>query len=133
VVGSVEEGVVEGKKDSWLLEPGESNLYLGVEGRDDERGGTTVSLGVIRRLNVEVGGIEIGEEGRRFRSGRGASSDDIDDSSLHDRDSAGSVAVKVNFLSSGLLDSEDLSAGATTSLRLFASLWASLRVAFEPE
>ena len=132
MAGSVEEGVVEGKKDSWLCEPGESTLYFGVEGRDDERGGA-VSLGVVRRPNVEVGGIEIGEEGRRFRSGRGTSIDDIDDSSFHVRDSAGSVAVKVNFVSSELADNEDLSAGATTSLRLLASSWASLRVAFEPE
>ena len=123
---------MEGKKDSWLCEPGESNLYLGVEGRDDERGGT-VSLGVVRRPNVEVGGIEIGEEGRRFKSGRGASSDDIDDSSFHVRDSAGSVAVKVNFVSSELVDSEDLTARAATSFRLLASSWASLKVAFEPE
>lgn len=100
MIGRVEEGVVEGKKDSWLCEPGDPNLYLGVEGRDDGRGGM-VSLGVARRLNVDVGGMEIGEEGRRFGSGRGASSDDIDDSSLHVRDSAGSVVVKVNFVSSG--------------------------------
>lgn len=123
---------MEGKKDSWLCEPGESNLYLGVEGRDDERGGT-VSLGVVRRPNVEVGGIEIGEEGRRFKSESGASSDDIDDSSFHVRDSAGSVAVKVNFVSSELVDSEALSARAATFLRLLASSWASLKVALEPE
>ena len=104
MVGSVEEGVVDGKKDSWLCEPGEPNWYLGVEGRDDGRGGT-VSLGVDRRPNVDVGGIEIGEEGRRFGSERGASSDDIDDSSFHVRESAGRVAVKVNFVSSGSVGS----------------------------
>lgn len=120
MVGSVEVGVVEGKKDSWLCEPGEPNLNLGVEGRDDGRSGT-VSLGVVRRPNVDVGGIDIGEEGRRLRSGGGASSDDADDSSLHVRDSAGSVAVKVNFVSSGRVDSGDLSTRATASLRLLAS------------
>lgn len=128
----MEEGVVEGKKDSWLCEPGEPGLSFGVDGRDDGRDGT-VSLGTARRPNVDVGGIEIGEEDRRFRSGRGASRDDIDDSSFHVRDSVGSMAVKVNFVSSGLVDDEDLSTGATTSLRLLASSWASLRVAFEPE
>ena len=33
MVGSVEEGVVEDKKDSWLCEPRESNLCLGLGGR----------------------------------------------------------------------------------------------------
>lgn len=129
MVGSVEGGVVEGKKDSWLCEPGEPKLYLGVEGRDDGRSGA-VSFGIVRRPNVDVGGIEIGEEGRRFGSGRGASSDDIDDSSFHVR---GSVEVKVNFGSSGSVNSGRLSTGAVTSLRFLTSSWASLRVAFEPE
>lgn len=131
-MGCVEEGFVEGKKDSWLCEPGESNLYLGVEGRDDGRGGV-VSLGVVRRPNVEVGGIEIGEEGRRSGSWRGTSSDDMEDSSFHVRDSGGSVAVKVNLVSSRSVDNEGFSTGLTTSLRFFASSWASLRVAFESE
>ena len=83
MVGSVEEGVVEGKKDSWLCEPGDSNWDLGVEGRDDGRGGA-VSFGTARRPNVDVGGIEIGEEARRFGSGGGVSRDDADNSSVHD-------------------------------------------------
>lgn len=132
MVGSVEEGVVEGKKDSWLCEPGDPNLYLGVDGRDDGCSGT-VSLGIDRRLKVDVGGIEIGEEGRRFWSGRVLSSDDITDNSFHVRDSAGSVAVKVNCVSSELADSGDLSVAAVASLRFLASSWASFRVAFEPE
>jgi len=84
----VEEGVVEGRKGPRLCEPGEPGLSLGVEGRGDGRGGT-VSLGTARRPNMDVEGIEIGEEGQRFRSGRGASRDDIDGSSFHVRDSAG--------------------------------------------
>ena len=132
MVGSVEEGVVEGKKDSWLCEPGDPRLNLGVEGRDDGRSGA-VSLGIARRPKVDVGGIEIGEEGRRLGSGRDVSRDDIDDNSFHVRDSTGSVAVKVNFVSSGFVDSDDLSAKEAASLRLLASSWASLRVEFELE
>ena len=120
MVGSVEEGVVEGKKDSWLCEPGDPNLNFGVDGRDDGRSGTT-SLGMARRPNVDVGGIEIGEEGRRFRSRGGASRDDVDGGSFHGRDSAGSLVVKVNFVSSELVDSWGLSAGTVVSLRLLAS------------
>lgn len=131
MVGSVEEGVVEGKKDSWLCEPGDANSNLGVDGRDEGRSGAE-SLGMARRPNVDVGGIETGEEGRTFRSGGGPSMDVIEDSSFHVRDSAGSVAVKVNFVS-GLVERGDLSARATVSLRLLASLWASLRVEFELE
>jgi len=132
VVGSVEEGVVDGKKDSWLCEPGDSGSNLGVDGRDNGRSGT-VSLGVARRPNVDEGGIEIGEEGRILGSGRGVSRDDIDDNSFHVRDSAGSVAVKVNFDSSGLVDSEEFSVRGAASLRLLASSWASLKVEFELE
>lgn len=132
MVGSVEEGVVDGKKDSWLCEPGDPRLDLGVDGRDDGRSGT-VSLGIARRPNVDEGGIEIGEEGRIFGSGRGVSRDDIDDNSFHVRDSAGSMAVKVNFDSSGFMDSEEFSVKGATSLRLLASLWASLKVEFELE
>jgi len=128
----VEEGVVEGKNDSWLCEPGDSKSCLGVEGRDDGRRGT-VSFGTARRPNVDVGGIEIGEEGRRCRSERGASRDDIDDSSFHVLDSAGTGAMKVNFDSSGLVDSGGLSARAAASLLPFASWYASFRVAFESE
>lgn len=120
MVGSVEEGVVEGKKDSWLCEPGDPNLNLGVDGSDDGRSGT-VSLGTARRPNVDVGGIEIGEEDLGLGSGRGVSGDDIDDSSFHVRDSVGSVALKVNFVSSGLVDSGGLSAWAAISFRLRAS------------
>ena len=68
-----------------------------------------------------------------FRSERGASRNDIDDSSFHVRNSADGVTVKVNFASSGLVGSRDLLAGATASLHLPASPWGSLRVEFEPE
>ena len=122
VVGSVEEGIVEGRIPGFANQDSRSCAWV-VEGRDDERGGT-VSFAVVRRLNAEVGRIEIGEEDRRFMSGRGASSDDIDDSSLHVRDSARSVAAKVNFVSLGLVDSEDLSTRAVTPsfLHLFVGL-----------
>jgi len=132
VVGSVEEGVVDGKKDSWLCEPGDPRLNLGVDGRDDGRSGAE-SLGMARRPNVDEGGIEIGEEGGLLGSGRGVSEDDIDDNSFHVRDSAGSVAVKVNFDSSGLVDSEELLVKEAVSFRLLASSWASLKVKFELE
>ena len=131
MVGRVEVGVVEGKKDSWLREPRDSVSYLGVGGRDNGRGGAA-SLGTARRLNVDVGGIEIGEGGR-FWSGGGGSSVDIDDSSFHVRDSGGSVAVKVNLVSSEFVGGGGLSAKVTASLRLLASSWASLRVVLEPE
>ena len=41
--------------------------------------------------------------------------------------------MKVNFVSSGLVGSEDLSAREAVSLRLLNSSWASLRVEFEFE
>lgn len=119
----MEGGVVEGKKDSWLREPGDPDWYMGVEGRDNGRG--RMSLGVDRARWMCVGAGETGGSGG-FESERGASWDDADDISFHVGDSAERVVVVV---SSGLICNGGFSGAVTTSLRLLASSWASFSVA----
>lgn len=68
MAGGVGGGVVEGEKGSRLCEPGDPNSNLGVDGDNGWSG--TASLGMVRGPGADVGGVETGEEGRRFGSGR---------------------------------------------------------------